>query len=138
MVLNFSIWYVSFAVYFYSIANPVLNFIDQLPYGLFPEPFLLPHIAHTSSFIVNLLIFTCISILAIGGFIGFCIGAAQVYYHKLCHIGMVSGAFIISVRHPQYLCLIISGLGLLIMLNTLYSDFYISSYAVYLLLPVQS
>ncbi|RPI75585.1 MAG: isoprenylcysteine carboxylmethyltransferase family protein [Desulfobacteraceae bacterium] len=53
--------------------------------------------------------------LAFIGFLGFCVGAAQVYYHKLTRRNAVTGGIYKFIRHPQYAALILCGLGMLLL-----------------------
>jgi hypothetical protein len=73
----------------------------------------MPHIADTSSDIINLHNAIGGGIVVLG-FLGFLAGALQVYYHKLAKKGVVLGGIYRIIRHPQYASFAVCGLGLLI------------------------
>ena len=52
------------------------------------------------------------ALLALIGIIGFLVCAVQLYYGKFVKKQLVSGGLYGRVRHPQYLCLAVAGLGL--------------------------
>jgi protein-S-isoprenylcysteine O-methyltransferase Ste14 len=94
---------------------PWLNFLSGNPALAWLSSFILPHIViETSNPLINLHNIVG-GILAVGGFLAFCIGAAQVYYHKLARKGAVLGGVYNFIRHPQYAALIVSGLGMLLL-----------------------
>lgn len=104
-----------FAGYFYSVYKPALNFFNQSPELAWLVSFFLPHaVRQTSSIFINMhdIVGACLTIL---GFLGFCIGACQVYYHKLTRKGAVTGKIYKFIRHPQYASFIICSFGLLIL-----------------------
>ena len=75
--------------------------------------FFLPHVVQeTSSVFLNFLLIARY-VLAIAGFLAFCVGAIQVYYHKLAKKGIVTGGIYNHVRHPQYAAFIVCSFGLL-------------------------
>lgn len=104
-----------FAVYFYSVYKPALNFFNQSPLLSWLIQFFLPHaVRETSSSLVNA--HNIIGgILALLGFIGFLVGAVHVYYYKLAKKGVVTGGIYNHIRHPQYASFIICSFGLLIL-----------------------
>ncbi|MCX8128849.1 MAG: isoprenylcysteine carboxylmethyltransferase family protein [Clostridia bacterium] len=104
-----------FAVYFYSAYKPALDFFNRSPVLSWLVSYFLPHnVRETTSTLVNLHNKVGI-ILALSGFLGFCIGASQVYYHKLARKGAVTGGIYNFIRHPQYASFIICSFGLLLM-----------------------
>lgn len=104
-----------FAMYFYSVYAPVLNFFNRSPALSWLSSFFLPHAAReTTSGVINFLQIAGI-VLAIAGFLAFCIGACQVYYHKIAKKGIVTGGIYNRIRHPQYASFIVCSFGLLIM-----------------------
>ena len=104
-----------FAMYFYSVYAPVLNFFNDHAILSWLNSFFLPHVVrHTSSPFINIITIVG-AVLAITGFLAFLIGACQVYYSKLRKKGVVTGGIYNLVRHPQYTSFIICSLGLLIM-----------------------
>ncbi len=104
-----------FAIYFYSVYGPGLRFLNANPVMAWLSSFFLPHIVfETSSLWLNLRdVFG--AALAIIGFLAFCVGAGQVYYHKLSKKGAVTGGIYNHIRHPQYLSLGICSFGLLLL-----------------------
>jgi len=85
VIIAFEFLYMAspFAIYFYSVYGPVLNFFNDHALLSWLGSFFLPHVVrHTSSPVINALTITG-AVLAIGGFLAFCIGACQVYYSKL-------------------------------------------------------
>ena len=104
-----------FAIYFYSVYGPGLNFINKYPALVWLSTVFLPHIVvETSSVLVN-------SHNIVGGvffmigFLGFCITAGQVYYYKFARKGVVTAGVYNFTRHPQYLSLAICSFGLLLL-----------------------
>ncbi len=115
IVLEFFYMASPFAVYFYSVYGPGLNFVNSSPALAWLSSMFLPHIVvDTSSSILNQHNIVG-SILFFGGFIAFCIGAGQVYYYKFAKKGPVLGGIYNFIRHPQYTSLAIGGLGLLLL-----------------------
>lgn len=103
-----------FAIYFYSVYNPGLTFFNSNPYFAWLSSFFLPHIVvETSSTFINLHNWIG-GIIAVVSFGCFCVGAAQVYYHKLAHKGPVTGGVYNVIRHPQYTAWAICGFGMLL------------------------
>jgi protein-S-isoprenylcysteine O-methyltransferase Ste14 len=104
-----------FAIYFYSVYGPGLNFINNNPALAWLTSMFLPHIVvETSSVLLNL--HNVIgAILAVVGFLTFCIGVGQVYYYKIAHKGAVTGGIYNFIRHPQYVSLTICSFGLLLL-----------------------
>ena len=104
-----------FAVYFYSVYAPVLNFFNRYPALSWLSSFFLPHaVRETSSFFINSIEIVG-AVLAIAGFFAFCVGACQVYYHKIRRKGIVTGGIYNRIRHPQYASFIVCSFGLLIL-----------------------
>jgi protein-S-isoprenylcysteine O-methyltransferase Ste14 len=116
-LITFEFFYMAgpFAMYFYSVYAPVLNFFNRFPAFAWLSRFFLPHaVRETSSLLINSLEVIGI-VLAISGFLAFCIGACQVYYHKLTKKGIVTGGIYNRIRHPQYASFMVCSLGLLIL-----------------------
>ncbi len=104
-----------FAVYFYSIYGPGLNFANESSALSWLSSFFLPHIVvDTSSLLLNLRE-PIGKTIALFGFLAFCIGAIQVYYHKLTKKGAAMGGIYNFIRHPQYASLAICSFGLLLL-----------------------
>ena len=117
MLIAFEFFYMAspFAIYFYSVYKPGLNFLNEYPLVNWLTLFFLPHIVEeTSSTLINLhnIIGAVLTLL---GFMAFCVGAAQVYYYKLTKKGPVKGGIYNIIRHPQYVSLAICSFGLLLL-----------------------
>ncbi|RPI70793.1 MAG: isoprenylcysteine carboxylmethyltransferase family protein, partial [Desulfobacteraceae bacterium] len=117
LVIGFEFFYMAspFAVYFYSVYGPGLNLINETPALSWLSSLFLPHIAAESSSLLLDLRNVIGGALAFIGFLGFCVGAAQVYYHKLTRRNAVTGGIYRRIRHPQYASLILCGLGMLLL-----------------------
>lgn len=116
-LIAFEFFYMAgpFAAYFYSAYAPALNFFNDISILSWLNSFFLPHaVRQTSSALINAHEIIG-SILAISGFVAFCVGACQVYYHKLAKKGIVTGGIYNFVRHPQYISFMICSFGLLIL-----------------------
>jgi len=116
ILIAFEFFYMAspFAAYFYSVYGPGLKFFNQQPALAWLGGMFLPHLAvETRS---PLLDFRNIlaAILATTGFLGFCVGAGQVYYRKLTRKGAAEGGVYKFIRHPQYLSLMVCSFGLLL------------------------
>lgn len=102
------------AAYFYSVYTPLFHGLEQSAVTAWLPQFFLPHLAHT-----QIPLFRGFGILgallALVGLIGFLVCAVQLYYGKFVKKRLVSGGLYGRVRHPQYLCLVIAGAGLLLL-----------------------
>jgi protein-S-isoprenylcysteine O-methyltransferase Ste14 len=117
VIIGFEFFYMAgpFAVYFYSVYGPGLRFFNNSSTLAWLTGLFLPHIAaETTSPLLNWRN-TIGAAFAIIGFLGFSLGAVQVYYHKLTRKKAVTGGIYSLVRHPQYASLMLCGLGLLIL-----------------------
>ncbi|MCH8956708.1 isoprenylcysteine carboxylmethyltransferase family protein [candidate division KSB1 bacterium] len=115
IALEFLYMATPFAIYFYSVYGPGLNFINKYPALVWLSTVFLPHIVvETSSLLVNSHNIVG-GVFFIIGFLGFCITAGQVYYYKFARKGVVTGGVYNFTRHPQYLSLAICSLGLLLL-----------------------
>lgn len=104
-----------FAVYFYSLYSPVLNFLNKIPALAWTVKFFLPHVVReTASPLINGIEILGI-VLSVLGFIVFVIGACQIYYSKLAKKGAVLGGLYKYIRHPQYTSFIVCSFGLLLL-----------------------
>ncbi|MDR2870149.1 MAG: isoprenylcysteine carboxylmethyltransferase family protein [Deferribacteraceae bacterium] len=116
LLIAFEMLYMAgpFAMYFYGVYSPVLNFFNQNAALSALNSFFMPHIAReTSSVIINLHEYVG-GTLAIFGFVAFLWGACQIYYSKFARKGAVTGGIYNYIRHPQYSSFAICGLGMLI------------------------
>ena len=102
-----------FAFYWYSLYTPTLQSLHRWRATAWMEAFFLPHSVITTSSALEFLRWTvgtyCFSL----GLIAFFVCAAQVYWAKLVHKGMVHSWIYSRLRHPQYLSLAIAAFGLL-------------------------
>lgn len=116
-LIAFEFFYMAgpFAAYFYSVYAPALNFFNNIPILSWVNSFFLPHaIRETSSVFINVHEVVG-ALLAVSGFLAFCIGACQVYYNKIAKKGVVTGGIYNFVRHPQYSSFMLCSLGVLIL-----------------------
>ncbi|MBN8706920.1 MAG: isoprenylcysteine carboxylmethyltransferase family protein [Bacteroidetes bacterium] len=100
-----------FAVYFYSVYQFPLKFLNEnaLTAGLIQTVF--PHFVETNSQIIH---WTVDSgwILMVIGLCAFSVGFFQIYYAKFRKKGAVTGGIYSLIRHPQYAAWILFGLGM--------------------------
>jgi protein-S-isoprenylcysteine O-methyltransferase Ste14 len=96
-----------FALYYYSIYGSLLAKATSLPATAWMPAFFLPHLSSEIIPSIRGLIF-------LTGLAGFFVNAFQLYYAKFRKRGVVQSWFYKRIRHPQYLFLALSGLGLLI------------------------
>ena len=96
-----------FALYYYSVYSPVLGQATNFTATAWMPAFFLPHL---SSEVIP----SIGGLILLIGLAGFLLNAFQLYYAKFRRRGVVQSVFYKRVRHPQYLFLALSGLGLLI------------------------
>jgi len=115
-LIAFEFFYMAspFALYFYSVYAPGLSFINHNRLLAWLSSTFLPHFAVTSAGPLNRLAWLGTGLFLLG-LLGFCLGAGQVYYHKLARKGAVTGGIYRSIRHPQYAALALSSFGLLLL-----------------------
>ncbi|MCZ6691386.1 MAG: methyltransferase [Planctomycetota bacterium] len=102
-----------FAGFFYSAFRPALNFIAEHRATAWLDGFFLNHALITTSPILEGQRLVGKYIFAIGMW-GFLVGFLQIYGAKvLRRPGVMRWGLYWFVRHPQYLCLIVAGWGLL-------------------------
>jgi protein-S-isoprenylcysteine O-methyltransferase Ste14 len=102
-----------FAGYFYAGYGPSLDFLYGIKTTAWLTGFFLPHAVASKNNLLNFLNVLSRSLFSFG-LIAFLVGAVQVYSAKFRRKGIVSSVLYRWVRHPQYLFLAISGLGLLL------------------------
>jgi protein-S-isoprenylcysteine O-methyltransferase Ste14 len=102
-----------FAAYFYSGYGPLLNALYAFPATAWLTGFFLPHAVVAKSDLLNFINGFGRTLFSLG-IIAFLIGAFQIYTAKIRRKGVVTGILYRWIRHPQYLFLAISGLGLLL------------------------
>jgi len=100
-----------FAFYFYSIYGPLLKGLYGFSGTRWLTAFILPHILLSEDPMLTWLERIGFYLFPIGLWI-FIIGALHVYGAKIFRKGPVTNGLYAFVRHPQYLGLIVSGLGL--------------------------
>ena len=101
-----------FALYFYSVYGPVLEFFSASPYFSWTTEFFLPHMVFTDDPVI--LAVSYLQVLLIIGLVLFFTAAVPLYYGRFTDKGVVQISFYSKIRHPQYLFLAISGFGLLL------------------------
>ena len=103
-----------FAGFFYSVFNPFLLEMAKYPATKWLSSFFLPHmIVPPDDFLKSIRILG--SVLFVGGTVVFLTCAIQVYTNKIFKKGAVSKGLYSFIRHPQYLGLGITGIGLSIL-----------------------
>lgn len=102
-----------FALQFYSVYGPFLNFFHRWEATSWLTGFFLPHMAGTDQPLLNSL-HKPGEPLFFGGSILFLIAFVQIYAAKLLRRGAVTGGLYRFFRHPQYLALAVAGLGMVI------------------------
>lgn len=103
-----------FAAFFYSVFNPVLLFLARWPATRWLADFFLPHMVLPPDPLLKA-VRVAGSVLFVGGAILFLACAGQVYFHKLARRGPALGGPYRWIRHPQYVSLAVTGLGLAIL-----------------------
>ena len=103
-----------FAAFFYTAFNPVLLFLAQWPATSWLAAFFLPHMVLPPGLFLQA-VRVAGSALFVGGAVMFLWCAVQVYGHKLLRRGPALGGLYAWIRHPQYLALGMTGLGLAIL-----------------------
>ncbi len=103
-----------FALFFYSVFNPVLLALGATPATRWLTAFFLPHmVVPPDALLATLRVLG--SIFFVAGLVSFLVCAAQVYGGKLGKRGVAERGLYAIVRHPQYLSLAVSGAGLAIL-----------------------
>jgi len=103
-----------FAAFFYAALNPVLLFLAQGPATAWLAAFFLPHMVLPPGLFLQA-VRVAGSVLFVGGTVTFLVCAGQVYFHKVFQRGPAFGGLYRWIRHPQYLALGATGLGLAIL-----------------------
>ena len=103
-----------FAAFFYAAFNPVLLFLARWRATHWLSAFFLPHmVTPPDTFLMAVRVAG--SVLFVGGTLMFLLCAGQVYFHKFTGRGPVLGGLYRWIRHPQYLALAVTGIGLAIL-----------------------
>jgi protein-S-isoprenylcysteine O-methyltransferase Ste14 len=103
-----------FAAFFYAAFNPVLLFLAQGPATRWLAAFFLPHMVLPPGLLLKA-VRVAGSVFFVGGTVVFLACAGQVYFHQLLRRGPALGGLYRWIRHPQYLALALTGLGLAIL-----------------------
>ena len=103
-----------FAAFFYAAFNPILLFLARWPATHWLAAFFLPHMVMPPGTLLRIVRIAG-SVLFVAGAVVFLVCAGQVYYHKLFRRGPALGELYRWIRHPQYLALGATGLGLAIL-----------------------
>jgi protein-S-isoprenylcysteine O-methyltransferase Ste14 len=101
-----------FALYFYSVYGPILDSLAASRWTSWLPEFFLPHMVFLDDPLI--LTLSYLQLLLVLGLLLFLAAAVPLYYGRFTRKGVVSGSFYSRIRHPQYLFLAISGLGLLL------------------------
>ncbi len=101
-----------FALYFYSVYGPVLEFFSSSPYLSWTTEFFLPHMVFMDDPLI--LGISYFQVLMIIGLLLFFTAAIPLYYWRFTGKGVVQISFYSKIRHPQYLFLAVSGFGLML------------------------
>ena len=101
-----------FALYFYSVYAPILNFLSSFPLISWTTEFFLPHMVFLQDPII--LGISYLQILLVIGLVLFFTAVIPLYWGRFTGKGVVTFSFYGKIRHPQYLFLAISGFGLLL------------------------
>ncbi len=101
-----------FALYFYSVYAPILNYFSSFPYLSWTTEFFLPHMVFVQDPVIVGISY--LQVLLIIGLVLFFSAAIPLYYGRFTNKGVVLFSFYAKIRHPQYLFLAISGFGLLL------------------------
>ncbi len=103
-----------FAVYIYSVYGPGLDLLNVSESTSWLIGFFMPHIARETRSLIITWHEPIGFVLLLCGLAGFIVGAAQIYRSKLSGRGAVVGGLYRTIRHPQYLALMVAGFGMLI------------------------
>ncbi len=102
------------AGFFYAAFNPFLLSLARTPATRWLTAFFLPHMVSPPDLFLKV-VRVAGSILLVVGAAVFLVCAGQVYYNKLARRGVAGRGLYAFIRHPQYLGLALTGLGLSIL-----------------------
>ena len=103
-----------FAGFFYAALNPVLLFFAEWPATRWLTAFFLPHMVTPPGLFLQA-IRVAGSVFFVVGAMVFLVCMAQVYFHKFFRQDPALGWLYRWIRHPQYLALEVTGMGLAIL-----------------------
>jgi len=101
-----------FAIYFYGVYGPILEWLSSNHLTAWTTEFFMPHMVFVDDPLLNLLSY--LQALFVIGLALFLMAAVPLYFGRLTGKGVVSFGPYSRLRHPQYLALAISGFGLLL------------------------
>lgn len=101
-----------FAIYFYSVYGPILDFLAASPLTSWTTEFFLPHMVFPNDNFIQFISY--FQVLLVIGLVLFLSAAIPLYYGRFTGKGVVAHGLYSKIRHPQYLFLGISGFGLLL------------------------
>ncbi len=101
-----------FALYFYGVYGPILEWLSSNRLTAWTVEFFLPHMVFVDDPLLNFLSY--LQSLFVLGMLLFFLAATPLYFGRLTGRGVVSFGPYARLRHPQYLALAISGFGLLL------------------------
>lgn len=101
-----------FALYFYGVYGPILNFFASFQLTRWTTEFFLPHMVFLDDPLI--LFISYLQVLLVIGLILFLSAAIPLYWGRFTKKGVVHISFYSKIRHPQYLFLAISGFGLML------------------------
>jgi protein-S-isoprenylcysteine O-methyltransferase Ste14 len=103
-----------FAFFFYSVFNPIFNWLGQFPATRWLTSFFLPHMILPPTLFLKTIRIVGSAFFIIGALV-FIVCALQVYLGKLFKWGIADKGLYRYIRHPQYLALGIWGIGMAIL-----------------------
>jgi len=103
-----------FAFFFYSVFNPVFHWLGRYPATRWLTDFFLPHMILPPTVLLQT-IRVAGSVLFVIGCLAFVGSALQVYLGKIFRWGVADKGLYRYIRHPQYLSLGVSGVGMSIL-----------------------
>jgi protein-S-isoprenylcysteine O-methyltransferase Ste14 len=113
-LIAFEFFYMAtpFAAWFYAVYGPGLDLLESGGTTSWAIRFFLPHVVEATASPLVAALEPLGAVLFLGGLAGFGIGAFQIYRAKLMRLPAVTGGLYRHIRHPQYLALILSSLGM--------------------------
>jgi protein-S-isoprenylcysteine O-methyltransferase Ste14 len=100
-----------FAAFFYAAFNPFLLFLARWQATQWLADFFLPHMIVPPGAWLKV-VRVAGSVFFVGGALVFLLCAGQVYFHKFSRRGPALGWLYTWIRHPQYVALALTGIGL--------------------------
>lgn len=103
-----------FAFFFYSVFNPIFQWLNAYPATRWITHFFLPHMILPPTLFLKIIRISG-SVLFVIGALAFIICALQVYLSKIFKWGIADKGLYRFIRHPQYFALGIWGIGMAIL-----------------------